>query len=84
MFESLLPTQAAYHRHCDAPFAVERARYLRHCLIFPEEMDRVKLLLARSRRADITDGGVAPLSIVEAFDVSNDITSGVLTVANCW
>ena len=31
MFQSLVRTDTARRRHCDAPFAVERARYLRHC-----------------------------------------------------
>lgn len=31
MFQKLLSTQAARRRHCDAPFAQERERYLQHC-----------------------------------------------------
>lgn len=30
MFQSLVRTDTARRRHCDGPFAVERARYLRH------------------------------------------------------
>jgi site-specific recombinase XerD len=31
MFQKLLATEAALRRHCDAPFAQERERYLQHC-----------------------------------------------------
>lgn len=31
MFERLLSSETALRRHQDAPFAVERERYLQHC-----------------------------------------------------
>src|SRR5215204_1414210 len=42
-------------------------------------MDRVKLLLAPSRSAEISNGRVATRSIAEALNVSKDITPGLLT-----
>ena len=31
MFKMLFPSEFACRRHCDAPFAEERDRYLRYC-----------------------------------------------------
>ena len=56
MFESLLRTQAAYHRHCDAPFAAERARYLQHCADHGATLATLRM---KSHGSDISDGGAS-------------------------
>jgi hypothetical protein len=41
-------------------------------------MDRVSCLWFHLHRADVTDGGVATGSVIEAFDVGENITTGFL------
>src|SRR5262245_15315865 len=44
MFQSLLRTESAHRRHCDASFAVECERYLHHCADHGATLGKIRMM----------------------------------------